>query len=119
MKYFPDHALDALAKVSNHYKMPVMQLPNAEEFIRCTIAAGLGNARSVINDIMNPCLNRMGLESRQALKSAIKNFNLLSEGAIVHVEGKPLEGIVPDETSEVYTMTSTGEFILDENPQDS
>jgi len=61
----------------------------------------------------------MGLESRQALKTAIKNFNLLSEDAIVHIEGKPLEGIVPDETSEVYTMTSTGEFILDEKPEDS
>ena len=119
MKYFPDQALDALAKVSNHYKMPVVQLPNAEEFIRCTLAAGLGNPRTVINDVMNPCLNRMGLESRKALKTAITNFNLLPEDAIVHVEGKPLEGVVPDETSEVYTMLSSGEFVLDEKPQDS
>ena len=61
----------------------------------------------------------MGLESRKALKTAITNFNLLPEDAIVHVEGKPLEGIVPDETSEVYTMLSSGEFVLDEKPQDN
>jgi len=112
MKYFPDHALEALAKVSNHYKMPVVQLPNAEEFVKCVLAAGLGSARTVINEVMNPTLQRMGLESRYALRQAVKNFRNLPEHALVHVFGKGLDGLVPDEQTPVYTMMPSGDFVL-------
>jgi hypothetical protein len=113
MKYFPDQALEALAKVSNHYKMPLVQLPNAEEFVRCILAAGLGSARTVINEVMNPTLQRMGLESRLALRTAIKNFRNLPETALVHLFGKGLEGMIPDMGTPVYTMMPSGDFVLD------
>lgn len=113
MKYFPDQALEALAKVSNHYKMPLVQLPNAEEFVRCILAAGLGSARTVINEVMNPTLQRMGLESRLALRTAVKNFRNLPETALVHLFGKGLEGMIPDMETPVYTMMPSGDFVLD------
>lgn len=112
LKYFPDLTLDALAKVSSHYKMPVVQLPNAEAFVRCTLAAGMGDARQVINEVMNPVLKRMGFSDRQALRKAVKNFHFLPENAVVHFQGKPLDGIVPDTDTPVYEILPSGDFIL-------
>ena len=113
MKYFPELALDALLKVSNHYKLPVVQLPNAEEFISCVLAAGMGNPRDVINEVVNPSLSRMGLENRQALRTAAKNFSSLPEDAFVQVAGKRLPGV--PENAKVYDMLPTGEFQLSQN----
>ena len=93
--------------------MPVVQLPNADEFVRCILAAGLGSARTVINEVMNPTLQRMGLESRPALRQAVKNFRNLPEHAFVHIFGKGLEGLVPDMQTPVYTMMPSGDFVLD------
>ena len=112
MKYFPDSALEALVQVSNHYRMPVVQLPNADEFTRCILAAGMGNARDIINEIMNPVIQRMGLADRQALRKAVKNFRLLPENAMVHLQGKPIVGIPEDEDIPIYEMLPSGDFIL-------
>ena len=112
MKYFPDLALEALVQVSNHYRMPVVQLPNAEEFVRCILVAGMGNARDVVNEILNPAIQRMGLADRQALRKAVKNFRLLPENAMVHLQGKPIVGIPEDENIPIYEMLPSGDFIL-------
>jgi len=112
MKYFPDSALEALMKVSNHYRMPVVQLPNADEFVRCILAAGMGNAKEVINEIMNPAIQRMGLADRHALRKAVKNFRLLPENAMVHLQGKPIVGLSEDEGIPIYEMLPSGDFIL-------
>ena len=112
MKYFPDSALEALVQVSNHYRMPVVQLPNGDEFIRCILAAGMGNARDIINEIMNPVIQRMGLADRQALRKAVKNFQLLPQNAMVHLQGKPIVGIPEDEDIPIYEMLPSGDFIL-------
>ena len=113
MKYLPDLALDALLKVSSHYRMPVVQLPNGEEFIKCILAAGLGRARDVMNEVLTPSLRRMGFIDRNALRKAVQNFRLLPENAIVHVQGQPFDGIVPDTNTEIYEMLPTGDFILE------
>ena len=92
--------------------MPIVQLPNADEFIRCVLAAGMGNARDVINEIMNPVIQRMGFANRHALRKAVKNFQLLPENAMVHLQGKPIVGIPEDENISIYEMLPTGDFIL-------
>ena len=117
MKYFPDWVLDSLLKVSTHYRMPVVQLPNGDEFVKCVLAAGLGNPADVINEIMNPSIQRMGLQDRGSLRRAVRNFRAMPENAIVHPEGKPVEGIVPDGDTKIYTMLTNGEFVLD-NPSE-
>jgi hypothetical protein len=116
LKYFPDLTLDALARVSSHYKMPVVQLPNAEEFARCTLAAGMGNARQVINEVLNPVIGRMGFSDRQALRKAVKNFHSLPENAVVHLQGKPPNDIVPDTDTPVYEILPSGDFVLTSSP---
>ncbi|MBH51614.1 MAG: hypothetical protein CL785_00455 [Chloroflexi bacterium] len=115
MKYFPDLALDALVKVSKNYQMPAVQMPNAERFIQCILATKMGDARKIISEIMNPALEKMGLENRQALRKAVKNFNLLPENAIVNIEGRFKSGINPDDDTPIYTMKPNGEFILTDN----
>jgi len=67
----------------------------------------------VITEVMNPTLQRMGLESRHALRTAVKNFRNLPEHALVHVFGKGLEGIVPELETPVFTMMPSGDFVLD------
>ena len=112
MKYLPDLAMDALAKVSKHYTMPVVQLPNGDEFLRAILAAGLGKARDIMNEIMTPSINRFGLESRQALKRAVNGFNSLPEDAIVKLHGKDIEGVELSEDSKIYELQESGKFIL-------
>ena len=112
LKYFPDLALEALMQVSTHYQMPVVQLPNGEEFIRCVLAAGMGDPRPVVNEIMNPALQRMGLADRAALRKAVKNFRLLPEKAVVHLQGKPLPDL-PEGDIVIYEMLPSGDFILE------
>lgn len=113
MKYFPDMALEALMQVSAHYRMPLVQLPNAEEFMRCILAAGIGSPRDVINEVMNPALQRMGLTDRSALRNAVNNFRSLPEHAVVHIQGKPLNGLPDDEDLAIYEMLPSGDFILE------
>lgn len=112
LKYMPDQALEALVKTSARYRMPVVQLPNGEQFVEAVLAAGMGSPRSVIEQVMNPSLARMGLESRAALRRAIVNFQNLPEGGVVQLPGRPIEGL-PDETaSAIYEMQPSGAFVL-------
>jgi hypothetical protein len=112
LKYMPDQALDALMKTSARYRMPVVQLPNGEQFVEAVLAAGMGSPRDVINQVINPTLTRMGLESRAALRRAIGNFQNLPEGGVVQLPGRPIEAL-PDETaSAVYEMQPSGDFVL-------
>jgi len=112
LKYMPDMAMDALMKVSARYRMPVVQLPNGEQFIEAVIAAGMGVPRDVISEIMNPALSRMGFENRPALRNAVENFQNLPEGAAVQLPGKPIQNLPEDSASAVYEMTPTGDFVL-------
>ena len=112
LKYMPDQALDALMKVSNGYWMPVVQLPNGEQFVEAVLAAGMGGARDVIKQIMNPALARMGLESRRALRRAVENFQNLPEGAVVQLPGGPLRDLPEGVASAMYEMRPTGDFVL-------
>jgi hypothetical protein len=112
MKYLPDLAIEALSKVSKHYTMPVVQLPNGDEFLKAILASGLGRAKDVISEIMTPSIERFGLESRQALKKATRNIMGLPEGAIVKIHSKDLENIEITAESQVFEMQSTGDFIL-------
>ena len=59
----------------------------------------------------------MGLQDRGSLRRAVRNFRAMPENAIVHPEGKPVEGIVPDGDTKIYTMLTNGEFVLD-NPSE-
>ena len=112
LKYMPDQALEALMKTSARYRMPVVQLPNGEQFVEAVLAAGMGSPRDVITQVMNPSLARMGLESRQALRRAVENFQNLPEGGVVQLPGRPI-GELPDETaSAVYEMQPSGDFVL-------
>lgn len=112
LKYMPDQALDALMKVSTKYRMPVVQLPNGEQFVEAVLAAGMGVARDIINQIMNPALARMGLESRRALRRAVENFLNLPEGVVVQLPGKPIRDLPEGVASAIYEMSPTGDFVL-------
>lgn len=113
MKYFPDWALESLMKVSTHYRMPVVELPNGDEFVRAILAAGMGNPRDVINEIMNPSIQRMGLADRAALRKAVKNFRLLPEDSVIHLPGKEIEDSLVSDSTRIFTMHENGEFVED------
>ena len=112
LKYTPDQALEALMKVSTKYRMPVVYLPNSEQFVEAVLAAGMGVARDVINQIITPVLTGMGLESRHALRRAVENFRNLPEGAVVQLPGKPLRDLPEGAASAIYEMRPTGDFVL-------
>ena len=112
LKYMPDQALDALMKVSTRYRMPVVQLPNGEQFIEAVLTAGMGSVRDVINQILDPALARMGLDSRRSLRRAVKNFRDLPEGAVVQLPGKSIGDIPEGTASAIYEMMPTGDFVL-------
>ena len=112
LKYMPDQALEALMKVSAKYRMPIVHLPNSEQFIEAVLAAGMGVARDVINRIINPVLANMGFENRQALRRAVENFRNLPEGAVVQMPGKPVRDIPKGAASAIYEMKPTGDFVL-------
>ena len=112
LKYMPDQALDALMKVSTRYRMPVVQLPNGEQFVEAVLAAGMNDGRAIINQIMNPALARMGLESRRALRRAVENFQNMPEGAVVQLPGKPIPDLPKGGASAIYEMRPTGDFVL-------
>lgn len=112
LKYMPDQALDALMKTSERYRMPVVQLPNGDQFVEAALAAGMGSPRDVISQVLGPGLERMGLESRRALRRAIENFLNIPEGAAVQLPGRPINEL-PDETaSALYEMQPSGDFVL-------
>jgi hypothetical protein len=112
LKYMPDQALEALMKTSTRYRMPVVQLPNGEQFVDAVLAAGMGSPRDVIDQVFNPSLARMGLESRSALRRAIRNFQNLPEGGAVQLPGRPIEALPDDTASAVYEMQPSGDFVL-------
>ena len=112
LKYMPDQAIDALMKASTGYWMPAVQLPNGEQFVEAVLAAGMGDARDVIKQIMNPALARMGLESRRALRRAVTNFQNLPEGAVVQLPGRPIRDLPEGVASAIYEMRPTGDFVL-------
>jgi hypothetical protein len=112
LKYMPDQALDALMKVSTRYRMPVVHLPNGDQFVEAVLAAGMGVARDIISQIMNPALARMGLEGRRALRRAVENFQNLPEGAVVQLPGKPIRSLPEGVASAIYEMRPTGDFVL-------
>ena len=112
LKYMPDQAIEALMKVSTKYQMPIVDLPNSQQFIDAALAAGMGVARDVINQIMNPALANMGFESRQALRRAVENFQNLPEDAVVQLPGKPIRDLPKGVASAIYEMKPTGDFVL-------
>ena len=112
LKYMPDVALDALMKVSTRYRMPDVHVPNSEQFIEALVAAGMGIPRDIINLIINPALARLGLESRPALRHAVKNLQDLPEGVAVQLPGKPMRDLPEDVASAIYEMRPAGDFAL-------
>jgi|TARA_B100001750_G_C15521142_1_gene611659 hypothetical protein len=118
LKYFPEQTLDALIKVSKGYTMPIVQMPNGEEFLQAVLNSGLGNPRDIVKEVMTPSLNRMGLESKKALRKAIENYQNLPINCLVQLSGKTnTENI--QEGFEVYEMLASGDFILKNEPVDS
>ena len=112
LKYMPDQALEALMKTSMRYRMPVVQLPNGEPFAEAVLAAGMGSPRNVIEQVINPSLARMGLESRRALRQAIENFQNLPVGGAVQLPERPIKEL-PDETaSAIYELQPSGDLEL-------
>jgi acyl-[acyl-carrier-protein] desaturase len=112
LKYMPDQAIDALMKVSTKYRMPIVDLPNSEQFIDAALAAGMGAARDVVNQIINPVLAKMGFESRKALRRAVANFQNLPEDAVVQLPGNPVRDLTKGVASAIYEMKPTGDFVL-------
>ena len=72
----------------------------------------MGSAKDVVSEIMNPVIQRMGLADRLALRKAVKNFRLLPENAMVHLQGKPIVGIPEGEDIPIYEMLPSGDFVL-------
>ena len=111
LKYFPEQTLDALMKVSKGYTMPIVQMPNGEEFLQAILNSGLGSPRDILTQVMAPSLNHMGLENKQALRKAVENYQKLPINCLVHLSGKTVEQEA-EEGFEVYEMTPSGDFIL-------
>ena len=111
LRYWPDKALEALAGVFNGYKMPVVHIPNPEEFLDAVIRAKLGHPRWVVAEVLTPVAQRLGLESRSAAARALRNFGDLfdNENAVVQIAGKKIDDV--PEGCVVYEMHPDGSFV--------
>jgi hypothetical protein len=112
LRYRPDVALEAMLDMCSGYRMPIVDLPNGEEFMRVLLDTNLESARRTVQQVITPSLNRMGLEDRAALRRAVRNFRNLRAGSLVQVPGKPLPSWHADGDSPIYEMTPRGEFVL-------
>ena len=85
LRYWPDKALQAMWDVYERYRMPIVKLPNAEAFIDAVLSTGLDSGRQVIVEVLKPTYQAMGLESRAALKRAVRESWDLPENAVLQV----------------------------------
>lgn len=118
LKYFPEQTLDALLNVSKGYTMPIVQMPNGEEFLQAVLNSGLGNTRDILKEVMKPALNRMGLESKQALRKAMKNYQKLPINCLVQLSSKTATQDIAEGFA-IYEMMPSGDFILQNESTDS
>jgi len=108
LRFWPDKALRAMWDVYERYRMPMVNLPNAEAFVDAVLSTGIDSPRAVVKDILQPTYESLGLESRAAVKRAAKGSWDLPEGAVIQI-GDSLdpdisEGAIP------YRMNSDGTF---------
>ncbi|MCH8821567.1 hypothetical protein IID23_03510 [Patescibacteria group bacterium] len=110
LRFFPDRALEALTGVIKGYSMPVVHIPNAEEFMYAIISAKLYSAKWVMTDVQHTATKSLGLENRKAARAAFRNFGgLLDEDAVVQILGEKIE-MVPEGCT-VYDLNTQGEFV--------
>ena len=111
LRYWPDRALEALTEVFHGYTMPVVHIPNAEEFMDAVIKAKLAGPRWVVTEIHNAVAQLLGLERRSAIGRAMRNFGRLLDGenAVVQLPGKKIDEV--PEGCVVYEMHTDGTFV--------
>src|SRR3990172_7553584 len=85
LRYWPDKALQAMWDVYEKYRMPMVKLRNLEAFIDAVLSTGLDSGRQVIVEVLKPTYQAMGLESRAALKRAVRESWDLPENAVLQV----------------------------------
>lgn len=111
LRYFPERALDALVWVLKGYKMPVVVIPNAAEFISAVIWAKLYDPRWVVDEVFAGTKG-LGLENRLAVRNALVNFGHLldRDDVVLELPGKSI-GTVPEGCS-TYRLLENGSFVL-------
>lgn len=108
LKFWPDKALQAMWDVYEKYRMPMVNLPNAEAFVDAVLSTGIDSARNVIKDILQPTYEGLGLESRAAVKRAAKESWDLPEGAVIQI-GDTLDPDISEDAIP-YRMNPDGTF---------
>ena len=106
LRFWPDKALQAMWDVYERYRMPIVNLPNAEAFIDAVLSTGLDSGRQVITEVLEPTYQAMGLESRAALRRAVKKSWDLPENAVLQV-GDEMSPEVSDDAVP-YRMSPDG-----------
>jgi hypothetical protein len=85
LKFWPDKALQAMWDVYEKYRMPMVELPNAEAFVDAVLSTGIDSPRAVVKEILKPTYEALGLESRAAVKRAARESWDLPEGAVIQI----------------------------------
>lgn len=112
LKYTLDEALEALMKVCQKYRMPIIHLPNGDAFLQAIHDTGLYSPRDVINQVLRPPLAKIGLEDRSALRRAVNGMRALGEGVVVQFPGKPIADIAHETASAIYELQPNGNLDL-------
>lgn len=78
--YYPAQAIEAMYDVIKHFAMPAGQLiPNYDEFSEIVYRAGIYGPREHSKDVVQSCLDNLGMESRKALEHGIRNTRLVPD----------------------------------------
>ena len=110
LTFWPDKALQAMWDVYEKYRMPMIELPNAEAFVEAVLSTGIDSPRAVVKEILKPTYESLGLESRAAVKRAARESWDLPEGAVIQI-GDTLDPDISEDAIP-YHMNPDGSFTL-------
>lgn len=110
LRYRPDLAIEAMNRAFDHYTMPIVKIPNKQEFAEAIVAAGVFSLIGWGREVLKPSLKGMGLENRKALRAAEKAVQELPENALVVLPNKPVVEIPLG--AEVHQLIPNGSFQL-------
>lgn len=80
MYYYPVEALEAMSDVIKYFAMPAGEIiPNYDEFATIVHRAGIYGPREHAKDVVQLCLDNLGVASRKSLENGIRNTRLVPD----------------------------------------
>ncbi|MCA0360913.1 MAG: acyl-ACP desaturase [Armatimonadetes bacterium] len=78
--YYPAQALEAMTDVIKYFSMPAGNIiPNYNEFAEIVHKAGIYGPREHSRDVVQSCLDNMGIENKRALERGIRETRLVPD----------------------------------------